>query len=350
MTGAVPVPARGQPMKASWAAAVAERVNGLCAMAPSGMLARDGVGGMGAQPLPSNLRERMAAAGGRPMPFDLKGSVETSQDGTQKRLVVKWYFGGNPVSLVAASVAWNFWTLTPPSPTIDAFGWVTVYTGSWKSAENFSDYATIELWYSLQVTPSWQGGDTSFSVSGRWWILESSEHDLSDCELNPTGITQIVTSYITLGSVSGFGSGAKVFQSFHGNLHLHDLLCIGGSSGAGDGDAESARHGCWRFIESAGEGQVVTHTLEDCYYNVGGITKQTSNQTVPTGLGSVILCAAFSSGGYAGLRSYGNLGALNAAQATEDEYIVPLYQLDGDGKVALDMRNAPQIQVFEGTL
>ncbi|MBQ6328546.1 MAG: hypothetical protein IJI35_05985, partial [Kiritimatiellae bacterium] len=86
------------------------------------------------------------------------------------------------------------------------------------------------------------------------------------------------------------------------------------------------------------------------YYNVGGITKQTSNQTVPTGLGSVILCAAFSSGGYAGLRSYGNLGALNAAQATEDEYIVPLYQLDGDGKVALDMRNAPQIQVFEGTL
>ena len=61
MTGAVPVPARGQPMKASWAAAVAERVNSLCAMAPAGMLARDGVGGMGAQPLPSNLRGRRGA-------------------------------------------------------------------------------------------------------------------------------------------------------------------------------------------------------------------------------------------------------------------------------------------------
>ena len=61
MTGAVPVPAKGQPMKASWAAAVAERVNSLCAMAPAGMLARDGVGGMGAQPLPSNLRGRRGA-------------------------------------------------------------------------------------------------------------------------------------------------------------------------------------------------------------------------------------------------------------------------------------------------
>ena len=75
MTGAVPVPARGQPMKASWAAAVTERVNGLCAMAPSGMLARDGVGGMGAQPLPANLRER-AKASAKTLPWLCKAAAD----------------------------------------------------------------------------------------------------------------------------------------------------------------------------------------------------------------------------------------------------------------------------------
>ena len=45
-------------MRVSWGAAVASRVNELCSMAPAGMLARDGVGGMGAEPLPKNLRDR----------------------------------------------------------------------------------------------------------------------------------------------------------------------------------------------------------------------------------------------------------------------------------------------------
>lgn len=58
MRGGIPVPGKGDKMHASWGAAVASRVNELCSMAPAGMLARDGVGGMGAQPPPSNLRER----------------------------------------------------------------------------------------------------------------------------------------------------------------------------------------------------------------------------------------------------------------------------------------------------
>lgn len=62
-------------MKASWAAAVAERVNALCAMAPAGMLARDGAGGMGAQPLPANLRER-AKGSAKPLPWLCKAAAD----------------------------------------------------------------------------------------------------------------------------------------------------------------------------------------------------------------------------------------------------------------------------------
>lgn len=61
-------------MKASWASAVAERVNALCGMAPSGMLARDGVGGMGVQPLPANLRD--GARRRTPKPWDIETEVD----------------------------------------------------------------------------------------------------------------------------------------------------------------------------------------------------------------------------------------------------------------------------------
>lgn len=75
MTGSIPAPAKGQPLKATWAAAVAERVNALCGMAPAGMLARDGVGGMGAQPLPANLRERSKASA-KPLPWQCKAMAD----------------------------------------------------------------------------------------------------------------------------------------------------------------------------------------------------------------------------------------------------------------------------------
>lgn len=53
----IPVPSKGLPLRATWGAQVADRVNELCAMAPAGMLAREGFGGIGAQPLPKNMRD-----------------------------------------------------------------------------------------------------------------------------------------------------------------------------------------------------------------------------------------------------------------------------------------------------
>lgn len=77
MTGSIPVPAKGQPMKASWAAAVADRVNALCGMAPSDMLVRDGVGGMGAQPLPENMRGKLT----KPHPYEIRFASDLGEGG-----------------------------------------------------------------------------------------------------------------------------------------------------------------------------------------------------------------------------------------------------------------------------
>ena len=56
----IPVPSKGQQLRATWGAQMTDRVNELCAMAPAGMLAREGFGGVGAQPLPRNYRDHAA--------------------------------------------------------------------------------------------------------------------------------------------------------------------------------------------------------------------------------------------------------------------------------------------------
>lgn len=176
-------------MKASWAAAVAERVNSLCAMAPSGMLARDGVGGMGAQPLPANLRNRRAAALSSPGCWRLESHQEDPED--------------------------------PESP-------VSTYL--------------VACWYNV-------GGNTSLG--------------------DDIDVQALIDSIV-----------------------------------AEEGD------------------------------------------TTPP---SAILCAVFSPDGVAA-NLYANVDALLSAQADESKYIVPLYVLGAGGRVVTDLRNAPQIQIFEGTL
>ena len=54
----VPVPAKGERLRAAWGAGVSNRINELCQMGPSHMLVRGGVTGTGFAPLPANLRDR----------------------------------------------------------------------------------------------------------------------------------------------------------------------------------------------------------------------------------------------------------------------------------------------------
>lgn len=300
----IPVPSKGHSLRATWGAQVANRVNELCAMAPSGVLQREGFGGIGAQPLPANLRDRNGGAAARPMPFDLKGEVETSPDGTQKRLVVKWYYGLGD-SDVNASAWWNYWRLTSPSfsfPAIDGLGWVTVFTGEWMAVGSFSDAETIEMWYRLQVQPNWSGGSPTFTVVGSWEVIPSSEHDLSELSLDPTAVAQTVVSYVVLGRVAAGSSGVRVSQAFHGALHLNDLLCLGGDGGGSGGDATNGTNYPMPFQykrtdSDDGEGNITsTYLIANNRFYWDGEYHSLSDYT-PPGTGTVWLIAAKSGSG-----------------------------------------------------
>ena len=71
-----PVP--GHPIRASWGAAVTEALNGLGVMAPSGVLVRDGAGGIGFQPLPQNRRVMSSSS---LAPFALREVAEDEDAG-----------------------------------------------------------------------------------------------------------------------------------------------------------------------------------------------------------------------------------------------------------------------------
>lgn len=326
----IPVPSKGLQLKATWGAQVANRVNELCAMAPAGVLHREGFGGIGDQALPKNMRDRRAAGAGQPMPFDLKGEVQTNQDG-QKRLVVKWYYGGSPASPIAASVSWNYWPITPPTlnaPTIDGQGWVAVYTGEWAAASNFTDSATPELWYTLQVMPEWQGGAPTFSVGGSWYVQDSSEHDLSDLELDPTAVAQTVVSYVVLGTVTANAGGARVHQAFHGDLHLNDLLCIGeGGGGGGSGDGTDGTTYPMPFQYTR------TGTITNCRFYWDGEYQTLADFTPPATC--TVWLIATKSGSGAGSWSF----QLSTSQGTaaNGQQSVKLYDFSGS-RIAMDYR------------
>ena len=91
MNDQLPVPYKGQQLKASWGAGVASRLNGLCKMNPHGALARDGVTGQGDAPLPANLRDRRGSAAARaPGRFEIVSIAadETDDESQEKTYTV----------------------------------------------------------------------------------------------------------------------------------------------------------------------------------------------------------------------------------------------------------------------
>lgn len=62
MVGPIQPPIKGQPMRASWGAAVSSAVSSLLPMGSDGLLARQGVAGTGFAALPQNKRDRRAAS------------------------------------------------------------------------------------------------------------------------------------------------------------------------------------------------------------------------------------------------------------------------------------------------
>lgn len=300
----IPVPAKGQKLRASWGAQVTNRVNELCAMAPSGVLQREGFGGIGAQPLPKNLRDRPGAAAVRPMPFDLKGEIETSEDGTQKRLVVLWYFGDYPNY---ANVYWNYEALRDLNSYQSVrLGWNPVHTGAWKSAENFSDSCAVQLWWFAEFEMAGSGGDVP-TVTGTWQVVTSDQVDTLELEtgFSTTGFNNGIwtKSFVALGAVrASASSGVVVEQLYHGNLYINQLLSIGGN---GDGSGEDATNGTTypmpfqykRTDVEDSQGNVTSsYSIINCRFYWDGEYHTLSDYTPPA-TGSVYLVATKSGAG-----------------------------------------------------
>lgn len=86
MRDPLPVPRTGDPMRASWGAGVATRLNELCGMAAPRSLARDGMTGLGSEPLPVNRRDRKAAA---PHPWQWR-AVSDGEGGVKFQVYLPW--------------------------------------------------------------------------------------------------------------------------------------------------------------------------------------------------------------------------------------------------------------------
>ena len=67
----IQIPQKGEPLRADWAAQITGRVNSLAPIGSPGMLVRDGIGGFGSEPCPSNRRDRRGA-GASPHPFEIR--------------------------------------------------------------------------------------------------------------------------------------------------------------------------------------------------------------------------------------------------------------------------------------
>ena len=273
--------------------------------------------------------------GGVVMPFDLAGVVETNQQGTQKRLVVKWQSTG-------ASVRWNHWSLTAPTATADAQGWVTVYTGAWKSAQGFSDTATIELWYRIQVTPSWGvgGAPPTFTVSGQWSVVDDSQSDHTEVELTTAvAPTQTLKSYAVLGVVRATATGAKIEQISHGALTLHDILCIGGNGGGGGEDPTNGTTYPMPFqykrtdtVDSQGN-VTSAYAITNCNFYWDGVYYSIADY-VPPATGSVYLKATKSGTG-AGTWSFSFV--TSPVTPTGENQTIRLYDFAAS-KIVMDYR------------
>ena len=98
------------------------------------------------------------------------------------------------------------------------------------------------------------------------------------------------------------------------------------------------------IYDTEGEDPEVVTGFANCYWQKGGKTYLLGDQTLGASNGFVCLKAGTTTttAGTATLAYYGGLGALQAAQADPEFFIVPLYYLV-DMKITIDLRRMPVV-------
>ena len=97
-----------------------------------------------------------------------------------------------------------------------------------------------------------------------------------------------------------------------------------------------------------GDDPDVVTALVNCYYQVGGRTKKLGDYSVSAGMNGVLALRYDATGrtDSASVQTYASTGAMEYEQNDERYVIVPLFVLE-DGKVVVDMRRLPHVQVAE---
>ena len=273
-------------------------------------------------------------SGGAPMPFDLKGEIETSEDGTQKRLKVYYRAEG-------AKVLWNASELTP-ADTLS--GWVLAYASTWVSAEG--SIPTAKIWLYIETTFSQELADSTYryDFEGTWEVFEEhGQMDYGAMDVTNDGACYLYR-HIPIGEVSVNGDKVTVAQYFHGVLVLQDTSFIwdqDGGGGGGGGGGDTTDTGCYAIDSS--------NKLINQYFIRGGVVETTGFTGDITGYKGLILALKISAtpGGSATLAAYATVSELATASEDPDYIVTPLYWFNSDGTVKVDFRNAPRAQTVE---
>lgn len=400
MRSQIPLPVKGQGLRANWGCQVAGRVNELCAMAPSGMLARDGFGGMGAQPLPVNARTR-AKLQLHPYAVAWSGTVNEGAGG------------------------WIIWLPGDSLLVYDGIA-VDVRTNLTEAGEGFADG-----WYLLDMVPAdedsvvYMAINTTAATTYVEFDVEADGmgddgFDVVICEtyVDPeTGakhVKQFVSSVLTFGGepaetrdnygcdersisliasmdgealehghhfyLAGFGRFTVPGRaSPYGTFAASSVLEIGESASSvavlvrsGDTNTPNGNILEYRRLKVVGGGaakpacfdlatettesngvSVATHKLVRCWYNVGDQLHHVSDIDISAMLLTVASgnILAFVREGYSGAwgaRLFAAFGDLQTFQQKASNVAVPLYVMAGSGAtVSVDLRNAPKIQMVE---
>lgn len=125
--------------------------------------------------------------------------------------------------------------------------------------------------------------------------------------------------------------------------------CKGGSGGgSGGGSALPGAFELVQTLDDAGE-NVTAREVKNLYANFGGVTKECSPKSTSVSTGDGVVYASFDiSAGNDGSVTFGLAASVSAVTELQNDltkYVVPLYLCTGVEVV--DLRNAPQIQIFE---
>lgn len=255
-------PSRGEALRASWGAAVADGINALAGLASPGSLARQGVTGTGAEALPQNRRERRAAGGASPDAFRVRACVESRREGgaAERRLVVEmlwpcWnetaktyypccFYNGKPLGFSGLSG-----NLSLPAGHVPGYrgGFARIYVGAWADSESFR--GDLDLFLKFKLTGLFADGRIGLASDTEFFVTDVKDddetwHQNDEFDENESLISFSRVFYMPLASVV---DGAVATQWIVGTLAFMELLpcdrkhLVSGSDG---GDEETWAKRC----------------------------------------------------------------------------------------------------------